>query len=369
VYSTQKSVVLYEPDINANQSCGKYLQLPIDNYPRYAEGGLRLDGKFKQKDKEKPLISIITVVFNRIAKVERAIKSVLNQSYDNIEYIIVDGGSSDSTLDIIKKYEFGIDYYVSEKDKGIYNAMNKGLSLATGDFIGILNSDDWYAENIIAEAVNTLLINKADYSYGEAIVVDEDGTPIGEHASKFVDGSAFFELSPCNHGTMFISHDAYEQIGYYDEKYKIAADFKMQLRLIDHDFKGCKVANPVYYYEIAGASATQQAVSIDNMCDILLEYHTGLSKKDVLAFVELRWKDKFDCEQFCEIVEKLIPELHNTKIKKQYLIQWLLKNFIDKREVISSEKRINQKMTWRRMIKMILPYGFVHYYKRKRIGL
>lgn len=361
--------MLCEPDITANMVCGKYLRYPFSDYSRNGEGGMRLVGKFKQRDTNKPLISVITVVFNRVTKIERAIQSVLNQGYDNIEYIIVDGGSTDGTLDIIKKYEYEIDYYVSEKDKGIYNAMNKGLSLATGDFVAILNSDDWYSNDTIVESVEALLKRKADYSYGEAIVVDADGTPIGKHATKFMDAKAFFELSPCNHGTMFISHDAYEKIGYYDEKYKIAADFKMQLRLIENHFRACEVENPVYYYEIVGASATQQSLSMDNMCDILLEYHTGLSKEDVLAFVELRWKDKFESEKFCEILGKLIPDLHNTKIEKKYLIQWLIKNFIEKREVFISQQESKQKMTWRRMIKMVLPYGFVQYYKRKSRGL
>ncbi len=368
-YSTQKSIVLYESNVAVNHVCGKYLRYPLTDYLRKAEGGLRLVGKFKERNKEKPLVSVITVVFNRASKLERAIQSVLNQKYNNVEYIVVDGGSTDGTLDIIKKYENAIDYYVSEKDTGIYNAMNKGLSLATGDFIAILNSDDWYSKNTIEESVQSLLEYKADFSYGEAIVVKEDGTPIGSHVSKFIDGSAFFELSPCNHGTMFISHEAYEKIGYYDEKYTIAADFKMQLKLIDNNFIGCEVKNPVYYYEIVGASAIQQAVSIDNMCNILVEYHYGLSKEDALAFVELRWKNKFNREQFCEILSKLIPDLQNTKIEKQYLIQWLLKNFIDKRDVFVSSNEVKKRMSWRRMIKMILPYGVVEYYQRKRLGL
>src|SRR4051812_41105410 len=95
-------------------------------------------------DDKLPLISVITVVYNGAATLERTIKSVLKQTYKNIQYIIIDGRSNDGTIDIIKKYEKYISYWVSEPDKGIYDAMNKGVAAATGTLVGILNSDDYY---------------------------------------------------------------------------------------------------------------------------------------------------------------------------------------------------------------------------------
>ena len=106
-------------------------------------GGLRLKNIFKKK-KNHFLISIITVVFNGEKYLEETIKSVINQTNKNFEYIIVDGGSTDRTLDIIKKYDQQIDYWISQEDKGIYDAFNKGLKLVSGDVIGIVNSDDTY---------------------------------------------------------------------------------------------------------------------------------------------------------------------------------------------------------------------------------
>lgn len=96
-------------------------------------------------------VSIITVCYNRVETIERAIRSVSKQGYEDMEYIIIDGGSTDGTVDIIKKYERDIAYWVSEKDDGIYEAMNKGLSHATGEIVAFLNSDDWYEENIISK--------------------------------------------------------------------------------------------------------------------------------------------------------------------------------------------------------------------------
>ena len=125
------------------------------------QGGKRLNDEFNINSK--PLFSIITVVYNNEKFLEETIQSVLNQKFQNFEYIIIDGGSSDKTLDIIKKYENEIDYWISEKDRGIYDAFNKGMSLAKGDFIGIINSDDTYMNNaleIIAKYVNKQLTER-----------------------------------------------------------------------------------------------------------------------------------------------------------------------------------------------------------------
>src|ERR1700739_1974354 len=107
------------------------------------QGGTRIAGKQKQSINGIPLVSVITVVYNGAKFIEQAIQSVLNQSYKNIEYIVIDGGSNDGTVDIIKKYDKQINYWQSERDGGIYFAMNKGVSLATGELIGILNTDDF----------------------------------------------------------------------------------------------------------------------------------------------------------------------------------------------------------------------------------
>lgn len=120
---------------------------------RIGEGGLRTKGYFKKSLNDKPLISIITVVFNGEKHLEETIRSVLSQSYDNIEYIVIDGGSIDGTLDIIKKYEDKIDYWVSEKDSGIYDAMNKGIDVASGEWLNFMNGGDEFYDNQVIENI------------------------------------------------------------------------------------------------------------------------------------------------------------------------------------------------------------------------
>lgn len=99
-------------------------------------------------------VSIITVVYNGAKTIEQTIQSVLNQTYENIEYIVIDGASNDGTQALVEKYVDNISYYISEKDNGLYYAMNKGIRKATGDIIGIINSDDWYGENAIKDIVD-----------------------------------------------------------------------------------------------------------------------------------------------------------------------------------------------------------------------
>ena len=120
---------------------------------------------------EKPLISIVTVSYNAVATIEQTILSVINQTYSNIEYIIIDGGSTDGTLDVIKKYADKIAYWVSEPDKGIYDAMNKGIKVATGEWINFMNCGDYFVANNTLESVfgSGKIYKKAEILYGDSI--------------------------------------------------------------------------------------------------------------------------------------------------------------------------------------------------------
>ncbi len=136
-------------------------------------GGISLQKGIKKSQKDKPLITIITIVFNGEKFLEDAIKSVINQTYDNIEYIIIDGNSKDGTLDIIKKYESKIDLWISEPDEGIYDAMNKGIGLANGEVIGLLNADDYYESDSLEKIQKKHITDSADIYYGNMIVVKQ----------------------------------------------------------------------------------------------------------------------------------------------------------------------------------------------------
>ena len=183
-----------------------------------------------------PLISVITVVLNGERYLEETIQSVINQAYPNVEYIIIDGGSTDGTLDIIKKYEDEIDYWVSERDNGIYDAMNKGIKLALGDTIGILNSDDFYADkNVISNIVKIFLEKNTDSIYGDLCYVDKnDVSKIVRYwkSSKYVPGSFRQGWHP-PHPTFFVKQKVYKKCGLFDVSIRISADFELMLRFLE----------------------------------------------------------------------------------------------------------------------------------------
>lgn len=193
------------------------------------EGGLRTRGSFKSTIPGKPLLTVITVVYNGEKYLEQAIQSVLAQTYDNVEYIIIDGGSTDGTLDIIRNYEERVDYWVSEPDEGIYDAMNKGISLASGELIGILNSDDWYSSYAIDSVI-------AAYKKMGArdIVIAGKWNVIFEGMSFKITVSPTLEFHrgmPIAHEAMFIAKSIYEKIGFYNAEYNYASDLDLLVRI------------------------------------------------------------------------------------------------------------------------------------------
>jgi glycosyltransferase involved in cell wall biosynthesis len=197
--------------------------------------------KYLPKSKKK-LISIITVVLNGDKTLERAIRSVLNQSYKKFELIIIDGGSTDNTLNIIKKYKKKISYWSSKKDKGIYHAMNKGIKVASGEIIGILNCDDIYLKNSLKTVNNYFNIHKdIDFLFGS---VKKDRIMTGYHPKKII---YKFNIYPGHSSGFFIKRETHNKIGLYNLKFKYSADFDLVYRLIiQHKLKGiCTKKNEV----------------------------------------------------------------------------------------------------------------------------
>jgi len=193
---------------------------------------------------QNPLVTIITVCLNSEKHIRDTIESVLNQTYKNIEYIIVDGQSSDSTLDIIKEYEpkfAGHMKWISEPDKGIYDAMNKGILKASGEIIGILNSDDWYEHDAIEEVIK--LYEKIKMS--EVIIcanmlkwLDEDKKIYSFRGVRLINNidlknrKKLFTDFENSHPSTFVSSCVYKKIGLFDTKYKIVADIQFMRRAI-----------------------------------------------------------------------------------------------------------------------------------------
>ncbi|MEZ4938555.1 MAG: glycosyltransferase family 2 protein [Crocinitomicaceae bacterium] len=180
-------------------------------------------------------ISIITIAYNSEETIEDTIKSVIDQDYSEIEYIIIDGGSKDGTLDIVERYKDQIAIIVSEPDKGIYDAMNKGVQRATGELVGILNSDDIYAhKQVLSKVVDKIQEEKADALYADLVYVDREDTD--KITRKWISGtykSGQFKkgwMPP--HPTFFIRRDWYTKFGMYSTELKISADYECMLRMI-----------------------------------------------------------------------------------------------------------------------------------------
>lgn len=186
-----------------------------------------------------PKFSIITIAFNSEKTIERTIKSVLSQTYIDYEYIIVDGGSKDSTHDVIKKYEplfEGRMKWKSEPDKGIYNAINKGLLRSNGEIIGIVNSDDWLEPDSLKKIVEAASsINDIDksiicgslrfhYNNGGSQIFKSDKAKFEKGIEKHSFGHGAY------HPSMFVGRDVYKEIGFFDENYKIAGDIDFVYR-------------------------------------------------------------------------------------------------------------------------------------------
>lgn len=178
-------------------------------------------------------LSIITVVYNDVSKINRTIESVLAQKKDYVEYIIIDGASTDGTLEEIYKYENEIDKIVSEKDGGIYNAMNKGIELSEGDIIGILNSGDEFYDNAV-ELVYKNYEKYGDkylYNYSMNIIKDEEIKKSIIRTEEDININGRF-LMFLNHPSLFVPKKIYENYGLYDERFKIGADKDFVYRVL-----------------------------------------------------------------------------------------------------------------------------------------
>lgn len=183
-------------------------------------------------------ISIITIVYNRASCISTCIESVLKQTYDNVEHIIIDGGSTDGTAEIITSYRDRISYFISEKDNGMYHALNKGIRKSTGDVVGILNSDDlFYEPETITKIVRAFQDSSADLIYAKGLFVDKkDLSKVKrKYSSKPFDKSSLvFGWIPL-HTTIFVRRIIFEKFGLYKMNYSIAGDYEISLRWFKND--------------------------------------------------------------------------------------------------------------------------------------
>lgn len=186
-------------------------------------------------EKVKMKISIITATFQSAKTVKDTFESVLGQTYTNFEHIIVDGASKDNTMDIVKSYEEAYQgrlKYISEKDTGLYDAMNKGIKMATGDIIGILNSDDKYAhKNVLQEIANCFEKTNCDGTYGNLIFMDAETMSKPQRIWRSKEGKLEQGWIPA-HPTLYLKREVYDKIGLFNLSYRIVADYDFMVRML-----------------------------------------------------------------------------------------------------------------------------------------
>ena len=180
-------------------------------------------------------ISVITATYNSASTIESSLLSFINQDYENKELIIIDGGSTDETLSIIEKYKSAVTTIISEKDNGIYDALNKGISLATGDVIAILHSDDFYIHNhVLSKVIETFIAYKSDSVYGNLIYVDRIDT--NRIIRKWISGNyihgKFIQGWMPPHPAFFVKKECYNRYGKFNLSLRSSADYELMLRFL-----------------------------------------------------------------------------------------------------------------------------------------
>ena len=232
-FSTTRKAVTARP-VLSNKSDDKFEtslflspSLMID-----ANGGLRTKGLFKTHEPNRPLVTVITVVFNGAGDLEKTLLSVLNQTYNNVEYIVIDGGSTDGTLDIIRQYDHAIDYWVSVKDAGIYDAMNKGIRLASGKWINFMNSGDFFYSTTTLEKIVFKFRENYSIVYGDVQAFSKKHHFNLMKISRPVTPKNLIMKLPICHQATFVTLKAFKEVGLYDTNYKISGDHDWLLKAL-----------------------------------------------------------------------------------------------------------------------------------------
>ncbi len=252
-------------------------------------------------------ISIITVCLNSEKTIEQTIRSVLGQKDEDFEYIIVDGCSSDNTLDIVGKYSKDITRIVSEQDGGIYDAMNKGIALATGEIIGIINSDDWYEEGALEAVRKCFQAVNAEVVYGRMNVVNEN-----EEVSTLIPTDIRkirYEME-IPHPTVFIKREVYDKYGYFQLKYKIASDYELLLRFYSRGVKFFYLDKVLANFRLGGVSQREERKCVLETVTISKQYlHFILpaERKYFENIITYRWRVAW----FIEILDNYSFEIVN----------------------------------------------------------
>jgi glycosyltransferase involved in cell wall biosynthesis len=303
-FSTRRRIVL-EPPLLENAGVTRRTLLLPKNSNRFGKGGMRTRNKFKCGNINSPLVSIITVNRNGGRFLERCVLSVLEQTYDNIEYIIIDGGSSDQSIPIIRKYEEALDYWVSEPDSGIYDAMNKGLELASGDIIAFLNADDYYYTFAAERSVSNLLRSGQAISAAHMDIIDDQKAFLSTYHLYEFNDAAYLGGIPASHQSMFCRRACFESVGLFDTRFRVAGDTDWILKAIEKGFKASLLKVSLGGFTWGGASADLTPMWRENA--IVLQKRLpelSLEEIDNLSKFAYGWKGAYDFRATKEILRK-----------------------------------------------------------------
>ncbi|CAL1519211.1 glycosyltransferase family 2 protein [Chitinophaga sp. MM2321] len=239
-----------------------------------------------------PVVSIITVCYNAGRFIESTIQSVLAQTYPHIEYIIIDGASKDNTLEVVAQYRSHIATVVSEKDKGLYDAMNKGMQLATGEYLLFLNADDTLTNNNVIEKMLSACTD-ADVYYGEAMFIDENGAELGLRSVQTPHQvPEQLTWKSLKHG-MVVSHQAYiirrTLSPLYDLQYKVCADIDWMIRSLKASRKICNTHLVVAKFRVGGTSKQRQQLAWKERYKILSRYYGHIPNFAHHLFIGMRY--------------------------------------------------------------------------------
>ncbi|MBX3042559.1 MAG: glycosyltransferase [Candidatus Kapabacteria bacterium] len=257
-------------------------------------------------------LSVVTICFNEVSTIQKTIESVIKQNYTDFEYIIIDGGSTDGTMNIVNQYKNVVSRIISEKDEGIFFAMNKSLDLAIGEFIYFLNAGDFLVNNYIFSEIFEI-VKSEDLIYGDVIFVYESGLKFRRRSPKTLKPEYFF-IDSINHQTTFIKLDLIKKAGGFDTSFKIAGDYDLILKLVYQE--KCKtkyIEMPVSYFNLSGISSNSGFNELQN---------------EERAICLKRYFDADTLEKLRK--KKFISDIINKKIKYSYslILSNLSNNFL-----------------------------------------
>lgn len=238
-------------------------------------------------------VTIITPCLNSVKTISQTIESVLHQTYDDIEYIIIDGCSTDGTCEVIERYIDRLAFYSSEPDEGIYYAMNKGLKHATGEIVGIINSDDWYEKDTVENVVEAFKKYDCQMVHGRLGVLEGNKYSINEDR-KLEDLYMGMTIS---HPTVFLKRSVYLEYGYFDEKYKSASDYELMLRLYSKGIKIEYIPSVLAYFRKGGYSQKYEKLTMDESFDISKHYIAESTKPDKECMLEKLYDNHWEYEK------------------------------------------------------------------------